>query len=310
MFNAFRQQNAPPAFMATLGLMPQVITRGLDCLLDYEPSPIRRAVIIHTDKYVSHPNWPTFESFQNYLTRHYSQIQWEWVPLQKEGEPILMDVNDHEATEIAFRVIFQATKTLKTEGYRLHSLIAGGRKSIIVYSMISAQLIFDPYDQLWHIFSDDERDREKSRRPHVPLSTIHLAPIPVMHLGGLMPMVRELLLHDSDPTQAMRMYREHHDIEKTIQLQRFYDSRDPLDRYILWLRFKDYPNKDVADKVFMGEPAVINRLRRVAEDFYSDPILNGSRYAQLPPKPHRAILIDLRPVFVQITEPPPPPPYD
>lgn len=309
MFNAFRQQNAPPAFIATLGLMPQVITRGLDSLLKHE-STIRRATLIYTGSYRAHPNWPTFQAFQNDLTRHYDFIEWDWVPLQQEGQPILMDVDDHQSTEIAFRVIFQATKALKAEGYRLHSLIAGGRKSIIVYSMISAQLLFDPFDQLWHIFSDDERDREKGLRPHVDASVIHLAPIPVMHLGGLMPMVRELLLHDSDPTRAMHMYREHHDIERTMQLHRFYESCDPLDKYILWLRFKNHPNKEIADKVYLGEPAIINRLRRVAEAFYSDPILSGSRYTQLPPKPHRAVLIELRPVFLQMSEPPPPPPYD
>jgi CRISPR-associated protein Csx14 len=298
------QEIDPPALIATLGLQPQVITRALDCLLEKDPDIIQ-GTIIHTAAFRSHPNWPTFETFRRYIETRYEDIDWQWVPIEDGDGRVLNDVNTPEAAELAFKVIFNATKALKRQGYRLHGLIAGGRKSIIVYSMISAQLLFDVRDKLWHLFSDDENspNHELSRRPHIPSAKLHLVEIPVLHLAGLMPMVRELILYGDDPTRALRLYQEHDDMERLVQLQRFYDECEPVEQRILWLRFHNLPNADVSERVFLSTSAVHGRLNSIADRFYSDPAL-GSRYTQKPPKPYRAVLIALRPILSRIEQEP------
>lgn len=291
----------PPAFVATLGLQPQVITRALDKLLAIEPD-IVQGTIIHTRAYRSHPEWPTFETFQRYIEQHYHSIDWEWVPIKEDKQEPVDDVNSVEAAELAFRLIFNVTKDIKQQGYRLNALIAGGRKSIIVYSMISAQLLFDSHDKLWHIFSDDENIRELSLRPHPPVESVQLIEIPVFHLSGFMPMVRELMLFSDDPTRAIRLYQEQEDMDYLVHLQRFYEACEETDKRILILRFHNFSNREVASRVHLGEPAIIQRLHRIADRLYSDPVVKR-RIPKKPRQPQRAVLFTLRPVLIKLEKP-------
>ena len=300
----FREINQSTAFIATLGLQPQVVTRGLDKLLALEPD-ISYGIIIYTGAYRSHPEWATFELFQRHIEQTYETIKWEWVPIKEaNADSPLNDVNTPDAAELAFKIIYNQTKKLKQKGYRLHTLLAGGRKSIIVYAMITAQLLFDTQDKLWHIFSEDEYQRNLSVRPHVPLAITQLLEIPIMHLAGLMPMVRELILHSDDPTKAIDLYRHHDDVEWQMQLQMFFNACEPIDQMIMWLRFRNYSNSEVAQRVHLTEPGIIRHLHKVADHFLDDPALR-LRYPRGFKRPNRDILIALRPVLLQMETPPP-----
>ncbi len=290
----------PAALVATLGLQPQVITRALDRLRPLEPR-LERAVIIHTAEYRPHPQWPTLADFRAYLERAYAPLAIELTPIARPGEPPLRDVESPDEAEVAFRVIYNVTRELKRRDYRLHSLIAGGRKSIIIYSVLSAQLLFDAHDRLWHIFSADEYNRELGLRPHVPEDVAQLAAIPVLYVSRVMPMIRELILHSDDPTRAVRIFEAQESAETLTYLQGFYDQCDPLDKEILKLRFRGIPNAEIATRVSLSESAISNRLRDVAKRYYRDESQGRSRYAELPPNPQGAILIALRPILSQLT---------
>jgi len=291
----------PIAFVATLGLFPQVITRSLDWLPAHGITP-ERAVIIHTSAFRPHPEWPTFAAFQTYLRQHYPDIRFQFSPIEDDDGTVLEDVNTPHDTEVAFRVIYNITRELKRENYRLHSLIAGGRKSIIIYTVLSAQLLYDAGDRLWHIFSEDEYHRELGLRPHVPDGIVELSEVPVLFVSRVAPIIRELILHSDDPTRAVRIFEEQEDMEKLAQLQRFYDECDEEDRRILLLRYRGEPNRRVAELVNMSESAVSNRLKAVAERYFRDPRLGRSRYAELPNNPQGAILVELRPILSHIAE--------
>lgn len=297
----FHSLDQPPAFIATLGLQPQIITRALDKLITLEPDFVQ-GTIIHTAAYRAHPNWPTFSTFQHYIAETYPSIAWEWLPIQEQSQEPVRDVNTVASAELAFKVIFKATKELKQQGFQLHGLIAGGRKSIIVYSMISAQMLFDINDKLWHVFSKDENVRDLSLRPHPGNEVVDLVEIPVFHLAGLMPMVRELMLFGDDPTRAIRLYKDQEDIDYIVNLQRFYDSCEQIDRDILLLRFHDYPNKEIAERVGTVESNIISRLHKVADRLYSDPLVK-KRYWQKPRQPQRTVIFTLRPILINLPPP-------
>lgn len=290
---------SPAAFIATLGLMPQIITRALDRLRPLEPL-LKHAVIIHTAEYRPHSLWPTLADFRAYLEKTYAPLTIELVPIARRGEPTLRDVESPAHAEVAFQVIYNATRELKRAGYRLHSLIAGGRKSIIIYSVLSAQLLFDGQDKLWHIFSEDEYNRELGLRAHVPDHVTQLAEIPVLYVSRLAPMMRELILHSEDPTRAMRIFDEQEDVEKLAYLQRFYNECDEDDQKILLLRYQENTNAVVARRVSLSESAVSNRIRAVAERYFHDTRAGRSRYAKLPGNPQGALLLELRPILSRI----------
>jgi len=296
----------PAAFVATLGLQPQIITRALDQLRPREPR-LELAVILHTAEYRPHAEWPTLADFSAYLSRTYAPLRVELTLLQQPGEAPLRDVVSPADAEVAFRVIYNVTRDLKRRGYRLHSLIAGGRKSIIIYSVLSAQLLFDAQDKLWHIFSRDEYerdqfDREMGQRPHVPDDVVHLVEVPVLFVSRVAPLIRELILHSDDPTRAVRIFEEHEDAEALAYLQRFFNECDPGDRRILLLRYQGVTNSRIAAQLGYSESAVSNRLRAVAERYFHDPRAGRSRYAELPPNPQVAILAELRPILSTLTD--------
>ena len=296
---------APAAFVATLGLQPQIITRALDQLRPREPR-LELAVILHTAEYRPHPQWLTLADFATYLSQTYAPLRVELTLLQQPGQPPLRDVVSPADAEVAFRIIYNVTRDLKRRGYRLHSLIAGGRKSIIIYSVLSAQLLFDAQDKLWHIFSRDEYerdqfDREMGTRPHVPDDVVTLLEVPVLFVSRVAPIIRELILHSDDPTRAVRIFEEQEDAERLAYLQRFYDECDSDDRRILLLRYQGVTNSRIARQLGYSESAVSNRLRGVAERYYHDPRAGRSRYAELPSNPQVAILAELRPILTTLT---------
>lgn len=300
------EPQSPAAFVATLGLQPQIITRALDRLRPIEPN-LELAVIIHTSAYRHHDTWPSLPSFKEYLEKTYAPLRVETAILVQPGEEPLRDVVSPRDADIAFRVIYNVTRDLKRRGYRLHSLIAGGRKSIIIYSVLSAQLLFDAQDKLWHIFSRDEYerdqfDREMGLRPHVPENVVQLVEVPVLYVSRVAPLIRELILHSDDPTHAVRIFEEQEDVELLTYLQRFYNECDPLDREILLLRYREYTNATIAKRVHLSESAVSNRIRSVAERYFRDTRQGRSRYAELPENPQRALLVALNPILSRIEE--------
>ena len=65
-----------------------------------------------------------------------------FIPLMAPDDNPLPDVADPEQVEIAFRALYQVLRDHKLDGFRVHLSIAGGRKSLSVFGMAAAQLLF------------------------------------------------------------------------------------------------------------------------------------------------------------------------
>jgi CRISPR-associated protein Csx14 len=279
--------SSAPALVATLGLQPQIITRSLDAFLTGGIEPqLGEVVIVHTSAFPrQHPHWQSLDEFKQYLKGKYPDMRWRWAPIQDESGETVLDVETPDKAELTFRLLYNEVKRVKRTGRRLHGLIAGGRKSMIVYTMVSAQLLFDVEDRLWHLFSTDE-----GPDPHKPS---HLIEIPVMHLAGLMPMVRQLILDSDDPTAAIRLYREHEDVERIIRLREFYESCDEVDQKILLLAYRGYAHSQIADEVYLSESRIATRINQVADRFYTT--VHGRSLSPYPGHIRLRLLHDMRP---------------
>lgn len=288
-----------PALVATLGLQPQVITRSLDFLLEEIEPDLAEVVLIHTSAFpYNHPHWRSLAEFREHLQKRYPAIRWRWTPIQDVDGSEVRDVETVELATQVFRIIFSEVKRIKQDGRRLHGLIAGGRKSMIVYTMVSAQLLFDVEDRLWHLFSKDE-----GPIPHLSPEQkrwSHLLEIPVLHLAGVMPVVRMMILNSDDPTAAIDLYREHEDVERLIHLRRFYESCDEIDREIVLLAYKGLSNSQIADQVHLAEGRIAYRINRVAERFYAE--VYGRRLDPFPGRPRVRLLHDLRPLLNKLVD--------
>jgi hypothetical protein len=104
--------------------------------------------------------------------------------------------------------LYAEVRAAKLAERSVHMMIAGGRRTLTVFGMATAQLLFDENDYLWHLSSQPEL--EASGRLHAgPDEWARLIPIPVVLWGRLSP-VFEQLSTVADPfeaTEHLRQYR-------------------------------------------------------------------------------------------------------
>lgn len=284
-----------PALIATLGLQPQVITRSLDRLLEIEPL-LGEVVIIHTAAFPKqHSQWPNLLAFKQELAATYPSLNWRWLPILDQHNQPLFDVETPEYAELTFKLIFNQVKELKRQRRTLHGLIAGGRKSMIVYTLISAQMLFDVDDRLWHLFS-----RVEDESPHVahPAAS-RLVEIPILHLAGLMPLVRDLLLFSEDPNLARRIYAGQQEVEKLVRQRSFFEQDcDPTDQKILRLMSKGLSNRQIGEEVGLAEAAVNSRISDLAHHYYRK--VDGRPLRPWPKHIRPQLIPDLAPLMEQL----------
>lgn len=259
-----------PTLIATLGFAPQVITRSLDCILqaDIEPQ-LKQVVIVHTSTFQPRePHWPSFPHFISYLEARYPQLTFIFTPITDKNGRILYDIDHPDAAEKTFATLFRVIRELKQANCRLHGLISGGRKIMIVYLMVACQLLFGEEDRLWYLFSS-----QLSWEPHnfaeTGLSLDRLVEIPFFHLAATMPMMHALIVDSNDPIAAMRLYRQKQTPGHLHKLQQFYQSCDAIDQQILLLSHQGYSQQQIGEQVGLSVSAVTNRLSKAADQFYT-----------------------------------------
>jgi len=198
----------PAAFVATLGTQPQVVTVALDLLLD-DRVPIEEVLVIHTAS--SRPRLgtpppakdPMAESLRalrrefpgrvEYLHRgtNRHRCRFRLLQLKVDGQPI-DDIHSETEARAVFTALFNAVQELKKRRYVIHLSIAGGRKSMSVYGMATAQLLFDSRDRLYHLFSSPEFENLGFMHPR-GAEDAWLVPIPVLPISSVFPGMVTLL---------------------------------------------------------------------------------------------------------------------
>ncbi len=182
--------------LATLGSKAQLITLALDCLREQGVEP-REIVVVHTRR--ERPETARA------LKRLDEEIERGGMPPYRSLElcgpqGVLRDVTAPEEVEIAFRRLYEEVREAKLAEKTVHMLIAGGRRTLTVFGMAVAQMLFDDDDRLWHLASHP--DLEASGALHArPGEWARLIPIPVIPWGRLSP-VFDALRDVSDPFQA------------------------------------------------------------------------------------------------------------
>ncbi len=186
------EQRRPAALVATLGTQPEVVTIVLDLLLD-AAARIEQVYVIHTAS--AQPGDRMDKSLRALQREFPGQTHYRYrggkarhctltlVPLEVNGQP-LPDIRSEADARAMLNTLFNVVRELKMERYLIHLSIAGGRKSMSVYGMATAQLLFDSDDRLWHLFSrpgfeaqslmhpTESDDAKLVRIPALPISTV------------------------------------------------------------------------------------------------------------------------------------------
>jgi CRISPR-associated protein Csx14 len=171
----------------------------MDLLLTRD-EPVREIVALHTN--------PARPATRRAVTRLrakckacYPGARLRAVCLSDERGLPFDDIDCQEAAKEAFRVLYREVKAAKRAGRRVHLSIAGGRKILAVYGMAVAQMLFEPGDRVWHLFSTPALIAREAL--HAEPGASSLIRVPVLRWSEVSPVLTELAVSD-DPFEAVR----------------------------------------------------------------------------------------------------------
>lgn len=185
--------------IATLGSEAQVVTLALD-LLAARGRPIQTVVVLHTST-----ETPVIGQALARLTdalRAYRGLRVRATLLRDADGAPLVDVDTKAGAAAVFSAFHHVVRQAKAKGERVDICLAGGRKTMSVYAMVTAQLLFDEDDRLWHLVSAGLLLAEKRMRLQ-PGDDVALIELPVIRLRDVAPAAAIEMANADDPFAAV-----------------------------------------------------------------------------------------------------------
>jgi len=173
---------------------------------------------------------------------------------------------------------------MKMQDRAIHLLIAGGRRTLTVFGMAVAQILFDDQDNLWHIASHPAL--EESGNLHASGDEwARLIPIPVIAWGRMSP-VFDILRSVDDPFVAAKQLsdfrlREQWDIARIFVLTKLTPSESSVAALLVQDGLRQ---SEIAERLGVSLRTVENHLRsiyRKAEEHWEAENINQARLARL-----------------------------
>jgi len=176
--------------VATLGGQPQVVTFTLDLLLQ-RGIPIREVIVIHP-----HPSEQRLQDSLDLLNAEFISDHYEFdghlltchfrtKVLELNNQP-LDDIFDRASVQGTRQTIYQFIQELKRQPRHIHLSVSGGRRLMSFLAISAAQLKFDAFDHIWHIYTPEKvKDEAKNGMlMHVlPSAGVRLIEVPFFTLG-------------------------------------------------------------------------------------------------------------------------------
>ncbi len=193
-----RYSRLPPVLIAPLGSKPQLVTITLDLLLA-RGEAISDVVPIHTSLERPETNRSATLLAEEF-PRAYPTLRLHPICLcAPDGRP-LEDIDTEEGVRESFRVLYREIRAAKQAGRRVHLSITGGRKTLAVFGIVAAQLLFDEGDCAWQLFSSPELIASQALHPGP--GQAHLLAVPVLRWSRVSPVLTDLAMSE-DPFEAV-----------------------------------------------------------------------------------------------------------
>jgi CRISPR-associated protein Csx14 len=267
--------------IATLGSKPQIITLSVDCLINSNQTP-DDVIVIHTTRQRLETT-RALQLLQHEFAITYAGISLTPMELSHQGKALL-DVTSPEEVQLAFQSIYSQVRAAKLEGNQIHFQIAGGRRTLSVFGMAVAQMLFDDQDHLWHLSS--HASLEDSGSLHAgPDEWARLIPIPLVTWGGLSP-VFDALREVENPLEAANTLsrlrlKEQWDAARVFAISRL----SPAERTAVQILVRDGLNQaEIAARIGISPRTVEQQLRsayRKAADHWQLEDVNQAQLVRL-----------------------------
>lgn len=155
----------PAIYIATLGQRPEAITVAFDRL--HEQYHYQAMGILHTEPNISGIA-QAFADLRTVCRHDYPTIPVHFHEIAFEDGTPFIDIENQQSAEAYYRGVLQVLYGYKRDGWRVHLMIAGGRKAMSIYAMLAASVIFEtPHDCVWTVLSP-ETMLAKAGQFHIP----------------------------------------------------------------------------------------------------------------------------------------------
>ncbi len=267
--------------IATLGSKPQLITLAVDCLR-HDGEILDEVIVVHTRRERTETR-SALSRLRLDLAETAPHITLRSLELSHNGTA-LQDVTSPDEVDAAFHTLYAEVRALKMRDQAVHLLIAGGRRTLAVFGMAVAQMLFDDLDHLWHISSHP--NLEASGRLHAQVDEwAKLIPIPVIPWGRLSPAF-DILHSVDDPFTAARQLsefrlREQWDMARIFILTKISPAELAVVEHLVC---EDLNQNEIAEKLSLSQRTVEQHLRsayRKAADHWDVENVNQTQLVRL-----------------------------
>ncbi len=172
----------PDILIATLGESAPAISVAFERWNEYRHDA--ELAIIHTDPVQSRIS-TALARLHKFFPTEYVSLRVHWHEVHRyvnDTEHPMLDLDDDSAAWDYFRGVFRVLCQYRDSGYRLHLLIAGGRKEMAFYASTAAAALFrETGDQLWTVHSPkDMIDAGMLRIPPGRKAEVRLIKLPIL----------------------------------------------------------------------------------------------------------------------------------
>lgn len=205
--------------ISTLSSEPQGVTWLLDWLLE-RGYPIEEVVVIHTQ---AQPILQAAQTLAGEFPIAYPGLRLRLVPLSENTRPVL-DIATQADIWALLRALYAHIRAARLAGQRVHLSLVSGRKTMAVFGMVAAQLLFGREDRIWHMISSAPWGGAVKGLHPAAEDSFTVVEVPFLRWDEAAS--AHLLLQEStDPWEALRRHAQISDGESLRRKRAFWNER-------------------------------------------------------------------------------------
>ncbi|GAB4282331.1 MAG: hypothetical protein Kow0080_36210 [Candidatus Promineifilaceae bacterium] len=250
-------------FIATLSTEPQGVTRVLDWLLA-QNFPIVETVVVHTFGEVIRPSLDTLAA--EFAAGVYPGVHFRPVLVAGDDGPVA-DIRSGKDAGLFLQTMYREIRRARQKGWPIHLSITSGRKTMAVYSMVAAQLLFGEQDHVWHMVSTERFSGREKKLHAEPGERVEVVEVPVLRWAdaGMV----AALLETADPWTALQRQQSFTQGEQARRVKEFLHrwlTKRERELVVLLVR-TGLDNAGLAQRLGKREQTVANQLTQIYRKF-------------------------------------------
>ena len=249
--------------IATLSTEPQGVTWVLDWLLAHN-HPISEVAIIHTNGEAIRPAIERLDA--EFSAGVYPGVRYRRIPITSPTGAVDDILSEQDAWAL-LRTLYRTIRIARQVGQPIHLSITSGRKTMAVYGMVAAQLLFGEHDRVWHMASTRRWAGGQKSLHATPGDHVQMISVPVVHWADAA--TAAALLDVEDPWEALQRQRSLGQRQAARQRKEFLERYlTPKERELtLLLVTEGLDNAGLARRLGKRQQTVANQLTRIYRKF-------------------------------------------